>query len=275
MPNSFGCLFDITQCVGCRSCEEACNIANSLPAPDKPFDDPTVLDRERRPSSKAFTVVNRYYPNPPDLHNELVPTFVKVQCMHCNKPSCVSACIVGAMEKKEEGPVLYDASKCIGCRYCMVACPFQIPAYEYHNSLTPEVKKCNFCFEKYTKNGEWPACARACPREAMLFGKRDQLLIHARRLVKKHPERYSPHIYGEYEIGGTSWMYLANVDFEKIGFQNLKPEPIPLLTETLQHGIFRYFLPPLALYALLGIVMFVKGENGEKDEGADEGGEDE
>ncbi len=252
----YGCLFDTTQCVGCRSCEEACNIVNELPKPDKSFNDQTELDRFRRPTDSAYTVVNRFYPNPANVHNKLEPVFVKIQCNHCNDPACVSACIVAAMEKEKTGQVLYHAEKCIGCRYCMVACPFQIPAYEYFNSLTPMVMKCHFCFEKYTKEGKWPACARACPREAMLFGKRKDLLVEAKIRIRKSPGRYKTHIYGEHEVGGTSWLYLAGVDFEKIGFLKLEQKPIPNLTETMQHNIFRYFLPPLTLYALLAFAMF-------------------
>ncbi|MCD6119485.1 4Fe-4S dicluster domain-containing protein [bacterium] len=255
--HSFGCLVDTTQCVGCRSCEEACNMVNELPKPETSFNDMTVLDEMRRPDASAYTVVNRYYPNPPNVHNELEPVFVKVQCMHCNDPACVSACIVGAMEKTKEGPIIYDPAKCIGCRYCMVACPFQIPAYEYHNSLTPEVRKCNFCFEKYTSTGEWPACARACPREAIVFGTREELLVLARKRIRKHPGRYVNKIFGENEIGGTSWMYLASTDFAKIGFEDMRCEPVPVLSETLQHSVFKYFLPPLALYAVLAVAMFL------------------
>ena len=149
LQNTFGCLVDTTLCVGCRKCEQACNERNHLPKPRESFDEMTVLENERRMDETTYTVVNKYYPKHIGaLTWRTRPSFVKFQCMHCNDPACVSACIVGALTKQANGAVIYDASKCIGCRYCMVACPFQIPAYEYHNALTPQVRKCNFCFEE-------------------------------------------------------------------------------------------------------------------------------
>ncbi len=268
--SNFGCLIDATQCVGCRSCEETCNIVNELPKPDTSFDDPTVLSTFRRPNERAYTVVNRFNPNPPNVHNQLEPVHVKVQCMHCNDPACVSACIVAAMEKTKEGPVVYHAEKCIGCRYCMVACPFQIPAYEYMNSLTPRVMKCHFCYERYSSQGGWPACARSCPREAIQFGTREELLTLAKTRIRKYPGRYIDHVYGETEVGGTSWMYISSVEFEKIGFIELSEKPIPNLAETLQHNIFKYFLPPLALYSFLAISMFFNKPHTTKEEYEDQ-----
>jgi formate dehydrogenase iron-sulfur subunit len=123
----YGCLVDLTRCIGCRKCEQACNTVNQLPPPDRSFEDLTILDRERRPDEKAFTVINRYTSGAIDERDQLIPTFVKLQCMHCQEPACASACIVGALTKKDNGAVHYDVSKCIGCRYCMVACPFEIP----------------------------------------------------------------------------------------------------------------------------------------------------
>lgn len=252
----YGCLVDLTVCIGCRKCEQACNRANGLPPPDETFDDPRVLDRKRRPDVKAFTVINRYYPGKLDERNELVPTFVKDQCMHCQDPGCVSACLVRAMTKKDNGAVHYDASKCIGCRYCMVACPFQIPAYEYHDPFFPRVRKCTFCYERITQKGGTPACAAICPVETMTFGKRDKLLELAHRKIKEDPGRYVGKIYGEHEVGGTSWLCISGVPFEKVGFLDLPTQPIPHMAETVQHGIFRYGWAPLTLFAVLGGVMW-------------------
>ena len=171
-----GCLVDTTLCVGCRKCEEACNQRHSLPRPDDSFEELTVLENERRMDETSYTVVNKYYPKDiGTLTWRQRPSFVKFQCMHCNDPSCVSACIVGALTKASNGAVVYDVKKCIGCRYCMVACPFQVPAYEYDNALTPHVRKCTFCFN-YIKDGGLPACAQVCPREVMTFGKKKDLL---------------------------------------------------------------------------------------------------
>lgn len=252
----YGCLVDLTACVGCRKCEQACNKVNDLPPPKLPFDDPRPLERKRRPMATAFTVVNRYYAGKRDERNNLIPTFVKVQCMHCQDPGCVSACIVGAMTKKDNGATHYDVSKCIGCRYCMVACPFQIPAYEYSDPLFPRVRKCTFCYERITKEGGNPACAAICPVEGITFGKRSQLLEIARQKTNNNPARYLNRIYGEQEVGGTSWLYISGEPFEKLGFLDLPTHPIPHLAETIQHGIFRYMWSPLTLFAVLGGIMW-------------------
>ena len=186
---------------------------NHLPAPEQSFEDYTVLDKKRRPDEKTYTVVNRYTSGQIDERDQLIPTFVKLQCMHCQDPACASACIVGALSKKENGTVHYDVSKCIGCRYCMVACPFEIPAYEYHDPITPRVMKCTFCYERVQSENKLPGCAEICPVEAITFGRRSDLLAVARQRIKKNPGQYIDHVYGEKEVGGTSWMYLSGCAF--------------------------------------------------------------
>jgi formate dehydrogenase iron-sulfur subunit len=261
-PDAYGCLVDLTRCVGCRKCEEACNKVNALPPPDRSFEDPTVLNKPRRPDAKAFTVVNRYFPGQLDAQNQLVPTFVKIQCMHCQDPACASACIVGALSKKENGTVHYDVSKCIGCRYCMVACPFEIPAYEYHDPITPRVMKCTFCFDRISKEGGLPGCAQICPVEAITFGKRSTLLELAKKRIKENPAKYIDRIYGEHEVGGTSWMYVSGVPFEKMGFIHVPDQPTPKLAETIQHTLFSYLWSPIVLFGLLGGIMWTSNKNG-------------
>lgn len=257
--DSIGCLVDTTLCVGCRRCEQACNERNGLAKPDESFEEMTVLESPRRPDETSYTIINKYYPKHiGTLTWRRRPTFVKFQCMHCNDPSCVSACIVEALTKEPNGPVVYDVSKCIGCRYCMVACPFQIPAYEYKNPLTPEVRKCTFCFE-YVKKGGLPACAQICPREAITFGKRSDLLKLTRWNMKNDPGKYVDHVYGEHEVGGTSWLYLASEPFRTIGFPKLGTKAPPRLTEAIQHGLFQYMAIPFGLYAVLGGIMWGTG----------------
>jgi len=151
--------------------------------------------------------------------------------------------------------VTYDTWKCMGCRYCMVACPFQVPSYEYDNSLTPQVRKCGFCFERVSQEGKLPACAEICPPMCLTFGKRSELLEVARQKIENQPQRYIPHIYGEHEVGGTAWLYLAGKPFEELGMLSLGDKPVPQLTETIQHSIFKFGIPPLMLYALLGVTM--------------------
>jgi hypothetical protein len=138
----------------------------------------------------------------------------------------------------------------------MVACPFQIPAYEYEKAIQPEVKKCDFCNERL-KEDKLPACVEICPAETLTFGKRVELIAIARNKIKLYPERYQNHVFGESEVGGTSWMYLASKDFEKIGFPKLGKNTAPGVSESIQHGLFAYFVPPIALYALLGGIMWL------------------
>ena len=271
-PDAHGCLVDLTRCIGCRKCEEACNRVNDLPPPDRSFEDPTVLNKLRRPDEKTFTVVNRYFPGKLDKQNQLVPTFVKIQCMHCQDPACASACIVGALTKKSNGSVHYDVSKCIGCRYCMVACPFEIPAYEYQDPITPRVMKCTFCFERIEKEGGLPGCAEICPVEAITFGKRSTLLSVAKKRIRENPAKYIDHIYGEAEVGGTSWMYLSGIPFERLGFIEVPDHPTPKLAETIQHTLFSYLWSPIVLFGLLGGVMWTSHKNGnwkDSEEGED------
>jgi len=223
-PNSYGLLTDFTACVGCRSCEQACNEANNLPKPATPFDDASVFDRTRRPDAHAYTVVNRYE-NPKDKN---APIYRKVQCNHCKEPACASACPIHAYNKTPEGAVQYNADLCFGCRYCMIACPFYVPAYDYESALEPKIVKCTMCYESRLKQGKITACAEACPAGAITFGKRDELIKIARRRIEKSPDKYIDHIYGEHEAGGTNWMYLSGVPFEQLGFPKNVPNKPPI-----------------------------------------------
>ena len=256
-----GVLVDTTVCIGCRNCEWACKNAHNIPTEDRTkYEDRSVFKQMRRPEANAFTVVNEYS-NPQNL---MLPTDVKIQCMHCDHPACVSACIVGAISKEENGSVVWDTKKCIGCRYCMVACPFQIPSFDYNKPLNPEIRKCDFCIER-TKQGLLPACVKNCPVEALTYGSRNDLIKEARERIKRDPDKYFNHIYGETEAGGTSWMYLANQDFSKLAFPSPGDKPMPGTSESIQHGIFAYFVPPAFLYALLGGIMWITKKRNESE----------
>jgi formate dehydrogenase iron-sulfur subunit len=255
-PDPYGCLVDLTRCIGCRKCEEACAEVNALPTPERPNCQCTVFEKNRRPDDDAFTVVNRYFTGKIDTFNKPVPTYAKVQCMHCQDPACVSACIVGALTKDDTGAVRYDADKCIGCRYCMVACPFEIPAYEYDDPIMPRVMKCTFCYDRIAEPGGLPGCATICPTEAITYGKRATLLRLAQKRIKENPGIYLDHVYGEHEVGGTSWMYLSSVPFEKVDLPKLPETPSPKLSETIQHSLFSYLWSPILLFGALGAVMF-------------------
>ena len=156
--DSYGVLHDTTRCIGCRSCEEACNKVNNLPKPEKPFTDLSVCDKHRRTSADAWTVVNKY-----EVGGK--PVFRKLQCFHCNDPACASACFAKCFQKQPDGSVTYDGSQCVGCRYCMIACPFYVPGFEYDEAWDPLVQKCTFC-EPRLKEGKLPGCVEACPMDA-------------------------------------------------------------------------------------------------------------
>jgi formate dehydrogenase iron-sulfur subunit len=183
-----------------------------------------VLDNRRRTTSKAYTVVNQ------TPGSGSGPVFLKNQCNHCLEPACASACFVKAFTKTREGAVVYDASVCVGCRYCMIACPFEIPTYEYDSAFSPRIMKCTMCHPRVLE-GKLPGCVESCPTEALVFGKRDDLLKIARQRITRHPGKYVDHIYGEREMGGTSWLYLSGEPFETIGMRmDLGVTPAPELT---------------------------------------------
>jgi Fe-S-cluster-containing dehydrogenase component len=198
---SFGVLHDTTRCIGCRECEKACNKVNSLPQPKKPFEDLTVCGTHRRTSAYEWTVVNKY-----DVNGRQV--FRKLQCFHCNDPACASACFAKCFQKLPDGSVTYDGSQCVGCRYCMIACPFYVPGFQYDEAFDPLVQKCTFC-EPRLKEGKLPGCVEACPMDALTFGRRSDLIKVARARIAKNPGKYADYIYGEWDAGGTAWMILA------------------------------------------------------------------
>jgi len=174
---SWGMLIDLTRCVGCGSCALACKARNNLPTNSPP----TELN------SDTFTFVDQRQAT--TSTGESVTRYVKRQCMHCLDASCVSACPAGAMHKSAEGPVVYNASRCLGCRYCQMACPFDVPAFAWDNGLTPTISKCWLCYEAVSEGGR-PACASACPTGALRFGNRSDLLAQAHALIASNPGRY-------------------------------------------------------------------------------------
>jgi len=234
-------LIDTTRCIGCRSCEEACAETNKLPMPDV-LDD-SVFERVRETSTTQYTVVNRFEVD----GNEI---FVKRQCMHCAEPACASACLTKAMLKTREGPVINRKEKCMGCRFCMVSCPFNMPKFEYEKAI-PAIRKCTMCWDRL-QQGEQPACVENCPAEALLFGKRRDLVETAKQRIYGNPDSYVHHIYGEHEAGGTCVMYLASVPFEKLGFDtSVGTEPYPPLTKEFLYGVpVVLTLWPAFLYAV-------------------------
>lgn len=200
-------LVDTTRCIGCGACVAACKEANGLPQ-----------NEEKELTAKTFNVVETRG-----------TVYVRKFCMHCQDPTCVSVCPVGAFRKTAAGPVVYDADRCIGCRYCMMACPFGVPRYEW-DAVLPKVQKCTMCAPRQAQ-GQQPACTESCPVEGAIFGERDELLREARRRIGENPSSYIDRIYGEREAGGTSVLYLSAVPFETLGFPAHVPhDPLPMYT---------------------------------------------
>lgn len=204
-------LYDATACIGCKACEQACAGHAGLP-----YDDKTAAE-EYQSAHKLTAVLQRG------------DKYMRRLCMHCQEPACASVCPVAALQKTELGPVIYDEHRCMGCRYCMAACPFSVPKYEWEKPL-PAVRKCTMCYDRVSR-GEQTACAEACPTGATKFGDRDELLKEARKRIDQSPSQYSHHIFGETEVGGTSVFLLTNSDFAKFGLRaDLVHDPLPMYT---------------------------------------------
>ena len=217
-------LVDITKCVGCGSCVVACKLWNNLK-----WDKKVPTDGEKAENSAENWTVVRL--NQVPKGEEKVWRFTKQQCLHCEEPACASACFAKAIVKSEQGPVVYNASLCVGCRYCMLACPFEVPKYEW-DKVFPLVRKCQMCPERIEK-GETPACAAACPTGALKYGERSLLLQEARQRLDSD-SNYIKHIYGEKEAGGTSWLYISDISFGALGFRtNITTKPLPQYTESI------------------------------------------
>jgi formate dehydrogenase iron-sulfur subunit len=204
-------LYDATLCIGCKQCEGACASQNQLP-----YDD-SIAAEEIQSAHKYTAILTRH------------DKFMRRLCMNCQEPACASVCPVGALQKTALGPVTYDSKKCMGCRYCMVACPFSVPKYEW-NKLIPKVQKCVMCPDRVS-SGRRTACAEICPTGATKFGDRDELIEEAKQRIHDNPGNYVNHIYGVNEVGGTSVLLLSGVSFETFGYRSdLSTDPLPMLT---------------------------------------------
>jgi formate dehydrogenase iron-sulfur subunit len=229
-----GLLIDTTRCIGCRACQVACKQWNGLEAEETEFFEGSPYQNPRDLSENTYLVI-QYFELENEDGGEPKWVFSRRSCMHCIDPACVSACIVGALTKSEEGPVVYDPSKCIGCRYCMMSCPWEIPKYQWLNT-TPQVRKCVLCHDRIAQ-GLQTACAQACPTDAITFGERDDLVETARKRIADGGGKYIDHIYGLEEAGGTSVLRISDVPMEKIGFRPMSKEPRPHLTAGAMHAI--------------------------------------
>jgi Fe-S-cluster-containing dehydrogenase component len=243
--DAVGMLYDTTLCIGCKACVVACSAANGLtPDPgssDGRYQAPLALNASTK------NIIKR-------VEDDAGPaSFVKIQCMHCVDPACANACMLGALKKREFGIVSYDVSLCVGCRYCQMACPFNVPAFEWQNAFTPKIVKCELCRHRLAEGRE-PACTEVCPRKAVIFGKRTDLLAEAHRRLAASPGRYVPQVYGETEAGGTQVLYLSHVPFERIGLPAYGPTAVPEPQRSLQHRLYQGFAAPVVLYGVLAAV---------------------
>ena len=255
-PDAVGMLYDATRCIGCQACVTACKTANNLPG--NLYDPPKDLDGYTKNIIKLY-------------EGDGEKTYMKQQCLHCIDPGCVNACMIGAFKKREFGIVTWDKDRCIGCRYCQVACPYNIPKFQWDTPV-PEIVKCELCNHMLAR-GEEPGCCQACPKEAVIYGTYEELLADARQRITEHPERYypagNPQIFGDTEGGGTQVLYLADVSFEKLGLPELGDDGVGVLARNIQHGIYKGFIAPVALYGVLGAVIW-RNSRAAKKGGSDE-----
>jgi Fe-S-cluster-containing dehydrogenase component len=254
--DAVGMLYDATLCVGCQACMVACKEANDLgyDDPDSRWDAPVNL------SGNTKTVIKLY-------EEDGNSSFMKAQCLHCIDPACVSACMLGAYKKREFGIVTWDKDKCVGCRYCQIACPYGVPRFEWDKAL-PKMVKCEMCVHRVVE-GQEPACVEVCPREAIIFGPYTDLLAEAKRRIAENPDLYEPTVFGEKEGGGTQVLYLskAGISFQALGLPALGEKSVPHLPESVQHTIYRGFVAPVALYATIAAVLW-RHRRTEQDSGA-------
>ena len=233
-PEAVGMLYDTTKCIGCKACVSACLRANDLEpdrSPDGLHQAPLSLN------SRTKNVIKLY-------KDDQQTSYFKMQCMHCVDPACASACMLGSLRKDETtGIVSYDPSYCVGCRYCQMACPFNVAKFEFEKAA-PKIVKCEMC---------------------------RHLLAEAKRRLDANPDAYVPKVYGETEAGGTQVLYLSHVDFEKLGLPAYGDQGVPHVAYSVQEGIYKGFIAPVALYTALGLVMLrnrkKQGDSGEPGEG--------
>jgi Fe-S-cluster-containing dehydrogenase component len=241
-----GMLYDTTLCIGCKACVVACREANGMPTEAGPWPE-GIYDAPLDLSASTRNIIK--------LHQDREGrSYMKSQCMHCLDPACVGACMLGALKKDPKtGVVAWNGGLCVGCRYCQMACPFNVPKFEWA-SLNPRIVKCELCSHRLA-DGKIPACCEVCPSRAVIYGRRSDLLAEARRRLAEHPERYVPKIYGEHDGGGTQVLYLSHVPFEKLGLPPLGERSQADVARGVQHTVYKGFVAPVGLYAVLAAVI--------------------
>lgn len=269
-PGAMGMLYDTTRCIGCKACVVACKVANDM-APDDRVYGGGLYDAPDDLNDRTKNVIKLY------RDEDGRQSYIKAQCMHCIDPACSAACMLGSLHKDETtGVVSYDPTYCVGCRYCQMACPFNVAKFEFEKAI-PQIIKCELCRHRvgdaqlaevdgFTRwpTGHGPACCEVCPREAVIYGHRDELLAEARRRIAESPGKYfEDRIYGEVEGGGTQVLYLAHLPFDKVGLPALGEQGAPHVAYTVQEGLYKGFVAPVALYAALTAVIWRNRRRGD------------
>jgi Fe-S-cluster-containing dehydrogenase component len=242
-PQAVGMLYDATRCIGCQTCVVACTQANDL-TPDNRLD--PLHQAPSDLNSHTKTIIKLYKPT-----DGTASSFVKQQCMHCIDPACAAACMFGGLKKDAiTGAVKWNGSLCVGCRYCEIACPYNVPKFSWEG-FNPKIVKCEFCSERLAK-GLQPACTTVCPKKAIIFGSREEMLKEAKLRIAASPGKYfEDRVFGEQEGGGTQVLYLSHVPFEDLGFPKLNNESIPGQYLKWQKRLYSYLVLPIGLYGLL------------------------
>lgn len=244
-PDDVGMLYDSVRCIGCRACTTKCKEVNGLP-PEVREIDGAQYDAPVDLSSTNMSILKLYQDG--GTH-----AFVKRQCMHCADPACVSACMAGALHKSKNGTVAYNKNVCVGCRYCQIACAFDVPKFTWFEAI-PQIVKCELCRHR----PEGPGCCEVCPREAMVYGTMADLSRTARERIEKEPDKYLPHVYGEEEAGGLHVLYLTRkeVPFVNLGLPEVPYQPIPEASERIQHTLYKGFMAPAALFGIFTFAQY-------------------
>lgn len=253
-PDAVGMLYDNTKCTGCRACMTACSEVNGLPAetlcPIDPAISTGLWDVPADLDSKTKNIIKLYREKDGDNF-----AFVKRQCMHCLDPACVTGCPFGALKKNTWGAVTWNSSFCIGCRYCEVACPFDVPKFQW-DQWNPKIVKCELCFDQRLKNNQEPACTAVCPTRAVIFGNRNHLLAEAKQRIADTPGKYfEGRVYGEHEAGGTQVLYLSAVAFDKIGLPKLGNTSLGHYATKVSSVIYKWLSGPIVVAGILGSVI--------------------
>lgn len=226
-------LIDLPRCTGCRGCQVACKQEYKRPAEPTSFFGGPGYQNPADLTKDTWCLVTY---NEVKIDGRFEWVFGKRQCMHCQIPGCVAACPVAALEKMPNGAVIYHKHKCLGCRYCMLACPFEVPRFEY-DSWNPYITKCTMCYDRQLQ-GRIPACAQACPTGAITFGGRDDMIREAQKRISQNPSKYIHRIYGLEETGGSCVLHISSVPFEQIGYvMNVPHEPMRASTEPAMQAI--------------------------------------